>query len=291
MTLKNTFITSAIILLSVFVAMFFLFFFQKNNPLAETDTSPIAIGILTSDEKVIAQYQAFAGYLSEHSNRKWNIEPVIDQGSFVEQIENRKIKSAFVGSAVGYRMIKNNLGVPVARGERNGVSTYESYIIVKSDSEINSIEDLKNKRFAYIDINMSSGYFFPAHLLNSKGYDPDNFFRASSFLGTSEKVIDAVISGNFDGGAVKSVDLSDAIEKNPEIRNKIKVIETGGPYPDNNFVLSVDFDEKEINSIQSLILDMNNSEDGKNVLEIMDIERFIRTSQKNFSEVEKIMNF
>lgn len=291
MTLKNIFITAAIILLLVFVAMFFLFFLQEDNTPIKTDNSPIAIGIMASDENVVAKYQAFTDYLNKYSGKKWRLEPVISHGSFIEQIENHRIKSAFVGSAVGYRMIKNSLGVPIVRGEKNGISTYEGNIVVKKNSEIYSIEDLKNKRFAYIDVNMSSGYFFPFHLLYTKGYDADDFFRASSFLGTSEKVIEAVLSGNFDAGTVKNLDLSDMIEKDPDIQNKIRVIETEGPFPENTFMLSIDFNEKEINEIQSLLLNMNNSEEGRDLLSIMGIDRFIKTNSEDFSKVEQIMSF
>jgi len=291
MNLKKLFIVLAVALLLVFIATYFLFFYQKNFSPAKRNIGPFAIGILSSDEKVIAQYKAFADYLNKFTGIKWYIEPVIDAGSFIEQIENKKIKAAFAGSAAGYRIIKNNLGVPVARGEKNGISAYYSYIIARKDSGIDSIDDLKNKRFAYTDINMTSGYIFPAYLLKTKGYDVDTFFAASSFLGTTEKVLDGVISGNFDGGAIKDLDLSAEIEKNPGIENNIKIIAQGGPYPSNTFMLSVDFDKKTVNNIQTLLLNMNDSKEGEALLETMNIDRFIKSDNRDFNEVEKIMNF
>jgi phosphonate transport system substrate-binding protein len=271
--------------------MLYVFFIRNRISTVEPEISTVAMGILTSDDKVIAQYQAFADYLNKYSGVQWYVVPVKDAGSFIEQIENHKIKSAFVGSAVGYRIIKNNLGFPVARGEQNGISTYDAYVIAKKDSGIESIEDLRNKRFAYVDINMTSGYLFPAYLLRSLGHDPDIFFRASSFLKTTSNVVDAVISGNFDGGAVKSLDLLALIEKDPGIQDKINVIEKGGSYPNNTFMLSVDLDDQTAAKIQNLLLTMNNSEEGRLVLENMDIDRFIKTSNSDFREVEKIMNF
>ena len=291
MKLKNIFIVSAITLLLVFCAMLYLFFIRNRISTVNPEISSVAIGILTSDNKVIAQYQALADYLNKYSGVQWYIVPVKDAGSFIEQIENHKIKSAFVGSAPGYRIIKNNLGFPVARGEKNGISTYDAYVIAKKDSGIESMEDLRNKRFAYVDINMTSGYLFPAYLLRSLGHDPDNFFRAASFLKTTPDVVDSVISGNFDGGAVKSLDFNALIEKDPEVQNKINVISRGGSYPNNTFMLSVDFDDQTATKIQNLLLNMNDSEEGRPILETMNIDRFIRTNNSDFREVEKIMNF
>lgn len=291
MKLKNIFIVSAITLLLVFCALLYVFFIRNKISPDRPEISPVAIGILTSDDKVIAQYEAFADYLNKYSGVQWYVVPVKDAGSFIEQIENHKIKSAFVGSAAGYRIIKNNLGFPVARGEKNGISTYDAYVIVKKDSGIESMEDLRNKRFAYVDINMTSGYLFPVYLLRSAGHDPDNFFRAASFLKTTSNAVDAIISGNFDGGAVKSLDLSALTEKDPGIRDKIKVIGKGGSFPNNTFMLSVDFDDQTADIIQNLLLAMNDSEEGKLILKNMDIDRFIGTNNEDFREVEKIMNF
>jgi ABC-type phosphate/phosphonate transport system substrate-binding protein len=81
------------------------------------------------------------------------------------------------------------------------------------------------------------------------------------------------------------------IEKDPGIQDKINVISKGGSYPNNTFMLSVDFDDQTAAIIQNLLLTMNDSEEGKLILKNMDIDRFIRTNNNDFREVEKIMNF
>lgn len=277
---------SIIVLLS-----YILFYFPTSNRRIEAEPGPFAIGILTSDEKVVTKYQAFADYLNTHSSKKWYIEPVKNAGSFIEQIENHKLRAAFVGSAVGYRMIKNSLGVPIARGEENGISTYNGLVITRKNSGLVSLEDLRDKRFAYIDINMSSGYYYPIYLLKEKGYDPENYFRAVSFLGTTEKVIEEVTSGKFDGGALKYSSLSDGTDIDLSIQNELQIISKGGPYPDNTFMLSTNFDTKTKESIQTLLLNMKDSDEGRGILAAMGIDRFIRTNIDDFREVGKIMNY
>lgn len=292
MKTKNIFfILLILVLLSIVISAYLLSIFQKRNSAIPSGTSPITIGILTSDEDVITRYQALADYLNEHSGESWRIEPVKDSGSFIEQIENHKIESAFVGSAAGYRMIRDNLGIPIARPEKDGVSTYKAYIVARKDRDIYAIDELKNKRFAYADINMSAGYLFPVYLLKSKGYDPDSFFRAVTFLGTSEKVIDSVVSGNFDAGAVKSTELSSLTKKKPEIQNLLSVIAEDGPFPDNTFMMSVNFDHEFAKKIQEILLDMPDTEKGKNVLEKINFDRFIISDEKDFNKVEVISNY
>lgn len=290
--MKTKWFLSIILMLLLFVTfVIFIFSYSPTRKFNFSDEPSVTIGVIASDQKAIAQYQTLAEYLHEYTGKNWRVEPVSDAGSFIEQIENHKIKSAFVGSAVGYRIIRHNLGVPVARAEKSGISTYKALIITRKDSGYNSMENLQNKRFAYIDINMSSGYTYPIYLLKLNGYDPDSFFSSMSFLKTTENVVKSVISKQFDGGAVKSSDYADIIKQHPEYSGMLEIIAQDGPFPENTFMMSLDFDPGFINLVQTALLDMNNHEKGKYSLEKMNADRFIKTDVKDFSFTEIISNF
>lgn len=288
MKLNNIFIITAVVLLSVFIVIYFSLFFASERSTEKKFTGPIAIGILTSDEKVIAQYKAFAEYLSKYSGRKWRLVQMKDSGSFIEQLENHEIQSAIVGSAAGYRIIKENLAVPVVRGEKNGISNYYSYIFTRKDSRIDSIEGLKDKRFAYVDINTPAGYLYPVYLLKSAGHDPEAFFRAASFLGTHEKAIEAVLSGNFDGGAAKDSAWRSLSEEDPSVESDLQVIAKGGPFPEQSFVISSEFSDQK-KQIEVLLTAMTDTDEGRSYLEKIGIDRFVRTDTEDFKEVEKMI--
>jgi phosphonate transport system substrate-binding protein len=71
-----------------------------------------------------------------------------------------------------YIAIKANAGLePVIAIERPG---YRSFIMVKTDSDIQDIEDLKGRTIAMKDPGSTSGHIGPIALLMDEGIDPEN---------------------------------------------------------------------------------------------------------------------
>src|SRR5258708_17935699 len=84
---------------------------------------------------------------------------------------------------------------------RQGSKTYRSQIVVRADSGINSIEQLRGKKFAFVDPASASGFLFPNALLAGMGLDYKTFFSDTIFAGGHDKVIIAVYNKQADGGA------------------------------------------------------------------------------------------
>lgn len=273
------------------IYMYSIKIFPNKNQDGVKIKEKIGIGIITTEEKGVAKFQAFADYLNKWSDDSWYIAPVKDYGSFLEQLENQNIKAAFVGSAIGYRIIKEGIGAPIARGEKDGISTSNSYIFSRKDSGLDSIESLRGKKFAYVDMNTSSGYLYPVYLLKMKGYDPENFFRVASFLGSEEKTIEAVLSEEYDAGATKDLVWEKMAKDNPNITNELQILATGGPFPEEIFIISAGLGQDEIIELKDLLTKTANSDEGRAFMAKMEIDRFIDTSESDFIEVKKITNF
>lgn len=292
---KNIIIFLSIILIfSVFAvgAVYFNGYFSRPNVnLAQKEE--IKVGINTSDANEIAKYQIIIDYLNRNSSDRWVLSPVKDYGSFITQIELKQIKAGFVGSAVGYRLIKENMAIPIARGEKDGIADYYSYIFTKKDSGINNLSDLKDKKFAYVDINTSAGYFFPVYLIKQNGFDPENFFRVASFLGTHKNAIYAVLNGDYEAGAakdsawrkIKKTDLT------TDLDNNMVIIAKGGPFPEQTFMVSIDFGGKKASDLKYLFLNMANTQEGKKSLAAAGIDRFIDTKEEDFTYAKKIIDY
>lgn len=248
----------------------------------------IGLGIVASSKETIDKYQAFVDYLNQYSDDQWVLVPLKDYGSFITQMSIGQIKAGFMGSAVGYRMIKEELASPVARGEKDGISVYYGYIFTRKDSGLGAIEDLKDKKFAYVDPFTSAGFFFPKYLLKTKGYDPEQFFKAVSFLGTHEKAIQAVLEGKFDGGAAKDSAWRKLAKENPSIENDMQIIAKDGPFPEQTLLLNVQFGQKEIQELQELMLKMTDSPEGRQTLSKMGLDRFIVTKEDDSKRAKEI---
>ena len=72
---------------------------------------------------------------------------------------------------------------------RFGSPMYRGQIVVRADSGIKSLSDLKGKSFAYVDAASTSGHLFAKTLFLTNGYNPDTFFSRSLFAGSHNAVI------------------------------------------------------------------------------------------------------
>lgn len=80
-------------------------------------------------------------------------------------------------------------------------ASYEGFIIVRKDSPYQSLEDLRGKRFAFVEQESNSGYKMPLALMAQKGLDPKTFFRKYFFVGDHDEVAKAVKNHSVEGGA------------------------------------------------------------------------------------------
>ena len=96
--------------------------------------------------------------------------------------------------------------------------------MVRADSGIESLGDLKDKTFAYVDPASTSGHLYPKSLVLSQGYNPDKFFSKAVFAGSHNAVILSVLKGEVAGGATYD-DARAAVAKSyPDVFDKVRVI-------------------------------------------------------------------
>ncbi|MGF1749646.1 phosphate/phosphite/phosphonate ABC transporter substrate-binding protein [Vibrio cionasavignyae] len=150
---------------------------------------------------------------------------------------------------------------------------YHSVIVVKADSQYNSIDDLRNSTFAFSDPNSTSGYLVPNNQLEQQiGGIMDNryngFFKSISFSGGHEQNIMGVINGQFDAAVtassmvgIESMGYSAGAlhrfaKHNPEVMDKIRIIwkspliANGSTIVSNN--LNPEFKTKLVTAVKKL---------------------------------------
>jgi phosphonate transport system substrate-binding protein len=99
--------------------------------------------------------------------------------------------------AFGYVLANDLCGVDVAfKAVRRGWGVYWTMFVVARDSDIQSIEDLEGKKWAYPDAGSTSGYLVPLVQLKEAGITPGETLEA----GGHPEVIRAVYNGEADFG-------------------------------------------------------------------------------------------
>ncbi len=238
-------------------------------------------------EEMTKEFTILSNYLSKKTGYRFEAYPFRDYGTLLEKFITKEIDLATAGSFIAYRAIKELEAKPVARPEKDGVSFYTGLIVVRKDSGLKRIEDLKGKSFAYVDINTSAGYVYPRALIKSLGYNPDEFFREVKFAGRHDAAFLAVYHRQVDAGAAKNLVFQQIAKDNPDFKKSMLVLAESKGFPEKPIVARADFDPALREKIKQVLLNMDKDPEAKEVLETIKADRFIETSISSFAEVEK----
>jgi phosphonate transport system substrate-binding protein len=150
-------------------------------------------------------YQPFIDYLNETAPYTFEIRLSRAYEDIIDQLGKGEIVIASCGP-VSYIKAKEKYGVkPILRAlSKDGKPYYRGVIIVRGDSPIQDIRGLKGKRFAFGQAWSTASHILPEyHLLRENIRLKD--LKHYSFLRHHDSVVNAVLKGEFDAGAVKDI--------------------------------------------------------------------------------------
>ncbi len=189
--------------------------------------------------------------------------------SFTAAVEAMCAGRADIGALnpFSYVLARQKCGVEVAAiSVRFGLPYYRAQISVRAEAGITKLEQLRGKRFAFVDPASTSGYLFPAALLKKMGYDPAKFFGETVFAGSHPNVILALYRGQVDGGATFEDARSTVQRQFPDVLDKVKPIAYTDPIPNDTWSVNSNLDPALKAKIQDRLLRIAQTTEGKDAL-------------------------
>ena len=163
-----------------------------------------------SEPETLKRFGALNAYLSRETGIDFELVPV-DTQDFVERFAAGEFEFTHTNSLL-YLILRKEQQLRLLATEKRGRygSSTSSSIIVRRDSPIKSIDDLRGKRMIFGPQLAPSGFLTSYDLLLSRGFDPEkelSYYAIPAGSFKHEKVIYAVYFGEFDAGAAPSLDL------------------------------------------------------------------------------------
>lgn len=246
-------------------------------------TFKVAISAMMSPVQNYDVYRPFLKYLQDALNMKVILVQRRNYSEINNLIRNDKVDLAFICTgAYVYGNLKdkaNVIAIPVV----NGKITYKAYIIVNRKSNINSIWDLKNKSFAFMDPLSNTGYFFPMDLFNQYGINPKTFFKNTTFTYSHTFSIEAVANNIVNAASVDGIVYNYAVEHSPKIRENTKILIESPPFAIPPVVVPKQMSKEMQKKIQNILLNMDRNSKGRQILKQIGVDKFI-LPPKNFYE-------
>lgn len=162
------------------------------------------IGILGGEntQDRLARYDEFQKLLSEHLKMPVKLFPAADYAGVMQGIAAGQLEAAEFGASgfAGAWLDCKCIEPVVVPQEKDGSTYYYSVMVVRADSGINTIADMKGHSLAWADPNSTSGYLIPSATLKTKGINLSDgaYFSKTGFSGGHEQGVVAVLNKQYD---------------------------------------------------------------------------------------------
>jgi phosphonate transport system substrate-binding protein len=139
----------------------------------------------------------------------------------------------------------------------NGSLGYRSCLIVHTDSDIFSPEDISGKTFAFNDPNSTSGYLVPMTMfLNEMGINPKQHFSKLTFSGSHEASILAVMNKKVEVASTNLPDVQQLTGEGKVPRGALRIIWVSKLIPNDPIVVRKDLPDSLRQAIQDVLVAM-----------------------------------
>src|SRR5215470_4907521 len=183
-----------------------------------------------------------------------------DYRGTIEALKFKKAEIGHLGPKSYVEASTNNYAnvEPIAQLQlANGSLGYRSCLIVHSDSDMFSPEDMGGKTFAFNDPNSTSGYLVPsAFFMMEMSVDPKKYFSKVTFSGSHEASILAVANKKVEVASTNLPDLQQLTRENKVPRNALRVIWVSKLIPNDPIVVRKDMPASLRSAIQESLTTM-----------------------------------
>ena len=165
----------------------------------------------------------------------------------IDLYKQGKADFGYLGPA-GYVAAADSVVVkPMVRILSNGTGTFRGVIVVKKDSGIKSIKELKGGRFAFGDHTSTLSHFVPHYMLLQENVSLDKLSKYA-FTGKHDNVAKGVLLGLFDAGGLKPAVASKYLDKG------LRILATSESISEHLFVASKSLDKSMQDKIKKALL-------------------------------------
>lgn len=239
------------------------------------DKIVIAVQPTATPETLSASVTELDAFLERRLGREVDLVFPTNFSGTIESLRFGHAHAAFL-SAWPARLANKVAGADVALAEVREVvigqekkeeTFYFSYWVVKKDSTVTKLEDLRGKRVAFPSQLSTSGYVAPLARLVELGLvakpaagreaDPKTFFGRVQFAGGYQQGWEALKAGQVDA-AIIAGDVSEALYR--EVLAGTKVVEQQGPIPSHAVAFAKQLDPETKQQLKDALLELGKAE-------------------------------
>lgn len=232
----------------------------------------------------IDQKKPLRDYLAAKLRRDVDLVIPTNYNATVEALGNGSLDFAYLGGLT-YVKARAQYGV-IPLVQRTSDRQFHSLFITQAGAPIAALKDLRGKRFAFGDINSTSGHLMPFYALTLAGLDPDKDMSCR-YTGNHPATAKAVESGAVDAGAIDESVYRAMLDGGQLDKSKVRVFYTTPPFLDYVWVARKDAPAADREAFAAAFLALRAPADAA-VLDIVRGTAFVRANDGEYDLLRSV---
>lgn len=256
--------------------------------LEDENTGIIKMGIvpLESPAQMYKKFLPLAEYLSKETGREVVFKLTPTFADAVRDIGTGATDICYM-TPTTYIEAHESYGVELlAKAVRNGVPYSHTMVVAKADSQIDTLEDIKGKKFAFGDKMSTSSYLVPLYMLTRAGVRLADL-KEYRFLGHHDDVAKAVLLGEMDAGGLRETTANQYKDRG------LKFIKTSENIPEFNVCARKGMDADLAGKVKAALLklDSRNRESAEALSRVdKDYTGFMDAADRDYDGIREMLH-
>jgi phosphonate transport system substrate-binding protein len=273
------------------LAALVLLLLMTGRPANAEQTLRAGVASMITPVSAVKYYQQVVDYLGQKLGKPVEMVHRTTYDEIDVMLEEGKLDVAFICSSP-YVLDQKKFGVELLVAPQvGGAVNYYSNIIVHKDSGIDSVEQLRDKSFVFVDPKSNTGRLYPAYLLAKRQESPESFFSSFLYSYSHNKSVEIVAKNRADGAAVDSIVYDFMVATDSPYAAQTKIIHRSPPFGIPPVVVPSGIDPSLKLAMRQIFLEMHADPLGKAILEEMRIEGFVEVPDSNYDPIRAMNTF
>lgn len=257
---------------------------------AAEEKTPLRMGLIPAKDStdMLVSYRPLIAFLEKRIGMQIELSVLEDYSAVIRAMRSGQLDFALYGP-FSYVLAAELAGAEAFAVEvRESGATYKSIIVAHRDSGISKLEDLRGKRFAFVDPASTSGNLVPRAQFKRLAIIPERDFGETIFVGGHDAVEVAVRDRQVDAGADHNYNYSMMVSNGQISPHDIKVIWESEPIPGSLFAFRKDLPEGIKARIREAFLHVHIEAPGS-IGGVGKVLKYIETSDSNYDVIRDVV--